>query len=65
MNGQHFLRLVIEMRDAQRSWFETKKYFYLNKAKTLESQVDSILELYKDSLEKITPVQMEFDFDEQ
>lgn len=41
MNGQAFIQLVIEMRAAQKCWFETRKYVYLNRAKELESQVDS------------------------
>lgn len=65
MNGQAFIQLVIEMRAAQKCWFETRKYVYLNRAKRLEAQVDNILTLYKDSLDKITPTQMEFNFDEQ
>lgn len=65
MNGQAFLQLIIEMRAAQKCWFETHKYVYLNRAKELESQVDNILTLYKDNLDKITPTQMEFNFDEQ
>ena len=65
MNGQAFLRLVIEMRYNQRMWYETHEYPYLNKAKTLEKQVDNILDMYKDSLEKITPTQLELTFTEQ
>lgn len=65
MNGQAFIQLVIEMRAAQKCWFETRKYVYLNRAKELEAQVDNILTLYKDSLDKITPTQMQFNFDEQ
>ena len=64
MNGQAFIQLIIEMRAAQKSWYETHKYVYLNRAKELEAQVDNILTLYKDSLDKITPTQMEFNFDE-
>lgn len=51
------------MRAAQKCWFDTHKYVYLNRAKELESQVDNILTLYKDNLDKITPTQMQFDFD--
>lgn len=65
MNGQAFIQLVIEMRAAQKCWFETRKYVYLNRAKELEAQVDNILTLYKDSLDKITPTQMQFNFDKQ
>lgn len=65
MNGQAFIQLVIEMRAAQKCWFETRKYVYLNRAKELESQVDNILSMYKDNLDKITPTQMQFNFDEQ
>lgn len=65
MNGQAFIQLIIEMRAAQKSWYETHKYVYLNRAKELEAQVDNILTLYKDSLDKITPTQMQFNFDEQ
>ena len=64
MNGQAFIQMVIEMRAAQKCWFETRKYVYLNRAKELEAQVDKILTLYKDSLDKITPTQMQFNFDE-
>lgn len=65
MNGQAFIQLIIELRAAQKCWFETRKYVYLNRAKELEAQVDNILTLYKNNLDKITPTQMEFNFDEQ
>lgn len=65
MNALAFIQLVIEMRAAQKCWFETRKYVYLNRAKQLESQVDNILSMYKDNLDKITPTQMQFNFDEQ
>ena len=65
MNEKAFIDLVIEMRFAQRSWYETHEYIFFNRARNLERQVDRILEMYKDSLEKITPTQLNFNFDEQ
>lgn len=64
MNGQAFIQLVIKMRAAQKCWFETHKSVYLIRAKELESKVDNILSMYKGNLDKITPTQIEFCFDE-
>lgn len=63
MNGEMFVKLVIEMRKAQRDFFETRSYALLAKAKKLERQVDEMISLYQHELYKLTPTQLQLDFD--
>lgn len=63
MNGEMFVKLVIEMRKAQRDFFETKSYPLFAKAKKLERQVDEMISIYQHELHKLTPTQLELDFD--
>lgn len=63
MNGEIFLKLVIEMREMQRKWYDTHKYEYLGKAKKLERQVDEMITAYHRDLDKLRPKQLMFDFD--
>lgn len=63
MNGEMFLKLVIEMREAQRNWYETHKYEYLGKAKKLERQVDEMIAAYHRDLDKLRPKQLILNFD--
>lgn len=63
MNGEMFVKLVIEMRRAQRDFFEKKSYALLAKAKKLERQVDEMISIYQHELHKLTPTQLELDFD--
>ena len=63
MNGQKFVELVISMREAQRDYFNSRKYADQNRAIALERQVDHLISIYKDELQKITPRQLEMNFD--
>lgn len=63
MNGEMFLKLVIEMREMQKKWFDTHKYEYLGKAKKLEKQVDEMIEAYHRDLDKLRPKQLLLNFD--
>lgn len=63
MNGEMFLKLVIEMREMQKKWFDTKKYEYLGKAKKLERQVDEMIAAYHRDLDKLRPKQLMLNFD--
>lgn len=63
MNGEMFLKLVIEMREMQKKWYDTHKYEYLGKAKKLERQVDEMITAYHRDLDKLTPKQLVFNFD--
>lgn len=62
MNGQKFIKLVISMREAQRAYFASRKYADFNRAIALERQVDHLISIYKDELQKITPKQLELNF---
>lgn len=62
MNGEMFLKLVIEMREMQKKWYDTHKYEYLGKAKKLEKQVDEMIDIYYQDLDKLRPNQLIFNF---
>lgn len=46
MTTKEFIQKVIEMRDAQREYFRTRSHLYLEKAKSLEKEVDKFTEDY-------------------
>lgn len=59
MNSELFLKLVIEMREAQKNFFIGHDYHWLQKVKALEKQVDTAIETYKDNLKKLQPIQLD------
>lgn len=59
MNIKIFIDLVQAMRDAQRSYFNTRDFKILNEAKKLERRVDEVISIYRADLEKQAGVQME------
>lgn len=52
MTAEKIIEKVIEMRRAQRMYFGTKMYKYLQPAKKLEIEVDEMIEEYKKANEK-------------
>lgn len=52
MTAEMIIEKVIEMRRAQRMYFGTKMYKYLQPAKNLEIEVDEMIEEYKKANEK-------------
>lgn len=59
MNIKIFIDLVESMREAQRSYFNTRDFKMLNEAKKLERRVDEAISIYRADLEKQAGVQME------
>ena len=60
MNIKTFIDLVESMREAQRSYFNTRDFKIMNEAKKLERRVDEAISIYRADLEKQAGVQMEF-----
>lgn len=44
MISKDFFDLVVKMRQAQKNWFKTHNYFYLEQARQLEKQLDKEIE---------------------
>lgn len=59
MNIKIFIDLVESMREAQRSYYNTRDFKMLNEAKKLERRVDEAISIYRADLEKQAGVQME------
>lgn len=58
MNIKTFIDLVESMREAQRSYFNTRDFKMLNEAKKLERRVDEAISIYRADLEKQAGVQL-------
>ena len=58
MNIKTFIDLVESMREAQRSYFNTRDIKMLNEAKKLERRVDEAISIYRADLKKQGGVQM-------
>lgn len=52
MTAEKIIDKVIELRRAQRMYFGTKMYKYLQPAKDLEIEVDEMIEEYKQANDK-------------
>ena len=48
MESNEFVKLVAQMRDAQRSYFKTRHTVWLEKSKMLERQVDNQIKAMTD-----------------
>lgn len=59
MNIKIFIDLVESMREAQRSYFNTRDFKMMNEAKKLERRVDEAISIYRADLKKQAGVQME------
>ena len=59
MNSKDFLDTVILMRQAQKSYFDTRNVRWLAEAKRLERIVDFTIEKYQHALELIQPKQLD------
>lgn len=48
MESKEFVKLVAQMREAQRSYFKTRNSAWLEKSKMLECQVDNQIKVMSD-----------------
>lgn len=58
MNAREFFYLVAEMREAQKSYFETKDRYVFRAARKLENDVDKEIRRVRDIINANPPTQV-------